>query len=301
MAPLRQERITVGDITLNVRLQGDPADPMILLLHGFPEYSGMWARLMEALSNRLFCVAPDQRGYATSSKPQGVDDYATGKIAADAIELIEHLSPDRPVYVVGHDWGAAVAYAVAMMRPDNVQALIIVNGVHPAAFQHALLTDPAQIEASQYMHKLCAADAEERFSADGFDKLFKMFAAFSDLSWMTEQERQDYLTAWQQPGALTGMLNWYRASPIHVPVLGEDVSGRDNPFDDPQKLRIRPRHLLIWGADDKALLTSSYARLEEFCDDLTIVEIPEADHWVINAKPGRVRDAIESFIDKSAD
>ena len=139
--------------------------------------------------------------------------------------------------------------------------MVIVNGVHPGPFQHALLTDPEQIEASQYIHKLCAADAEERFSADGFAKLFKMFAAFSDLSWMTEQERQGYLAAWQQPGALTGMLNWYRASPIHVPALGEDVSDRENPFDDPQKLRVQPRHLLIWGVEDKALLPSSHARL----------------------------------------
>lgn len=298
---LHQDRITVGEVTLNVRLQGDPGDPMMLFLHGFPEYSGMWARLMEPLSARFFCVAPDQRGYATSSKPDGVEQYATGKIAADALGLIAHFSPDRPVYVVGHDWGAAVAYAVAMMRPDQVQALIIVNGVHPGPFQHALLTDPAQIEASQYMHKLCAPDAEEKFSADGFAKLFKMFAAFSDLSWMTEEERQGYLAAWQHPGALTGMLNWYRASPIYVPASGEDASERQNPFDDPQKLRVLPPHLLIWGTNDAALLPSSYARLEEFCENLTIVEIPDADHWVINAKPDRVCEAITTFIDLKPD
>ena len=87
-APLRQELISISDVTLNVRLQGEPANPMMLFLHGFPEHSGMWARLMGPLSDRFFCVAPDQRGYAASSKPNGVDQYATGKIAADAIGLI---------------------------------------------------------------------------------------------------------------------------------------------------------------------------------------------------------------------
>jgi len=183
------------------------------------------------------------------------------------------------------------------MRPDLLKALIIMNGVHPAAFQHALLHDPAQGKASQYMHKLCAPEAEERFSADGFALLFKMFAAFSDLSWMTDADRKGYLAAWSQPGALTGMLNWYRASPIFVPDPDEDASDRENAFDNPKKLRVRPRHLLIWGQQDAALLPSSYARLNEFCDDLEIVEIADADHWVANAKPDHVREAIVSFID----
>lgn len=269
---------------------------MMLFLHGFPEYSGMWTRVMKPLSQRFFCVAPDQRGYATSSKPKGVEAYATGKLAVDAIGLINHFSPNRKVFVVGHDWGAAVAYAVAMMRPDLVEALIIINGVHPAPFQHALLNDPAQIKASQYMHKLCAPAAEERFSADEFALLFKMFAAFSDLSWMTDDEHQGYLDAWRQPGALTGMLNWYRASPVYVPSVGEDTSARANLFDDPRKLRVKSPHLLIWGQRDAALLPSSFARLSEFCDHLTVVEIADADHWVANAQPDRIAAEISSFI-----
>ncbi|MEM7058013.1 MAG: alpha/beta fold hydrolase [Pseudomonadota bacterium] len=295
--PLHQAMMSIGDVTLNVRRQGDPANPMILFLHGFPEYSGMWARLMEMLSDRFFCVAPDQRGYATSSKPEGVENYAAGKIAGDAIGLIEQLSPEQPVYLVGHDWGASVAYAAAIMRPDLLQGLIIVNGVHAGPFQHALLTDPAQVQASQYMHKLRAPEAEGRFSADGFALLFKMFAAFSDLSWMTEDERQSYVEAWSPPGALTGMLNWYRASPVYVPTPGEDTLARENPFSDTAKLRVRPRHLLIWGQRDAALLPSCYARLGEYCDDLKVVEIADADHWVVNAKPDLVAETIRSFID----
>ena len=116
---------------------------------------------------------------------------------------------------------------------------------------------------------------------------------------MTDQERQGYLDAWSVPGALTGMLNWYRASPVYVPAPAEDVSGKRNPFDDPEKLRVRPRHLLIWGTKDKALQPSTYARLEEFCDNLTIVEIPDSDHWVVNAKPELVCEAIATFIDQT--
>ena len=296
MNQMHQHMLTIGEVSLNVRFQGDPEHPAIVFLHGFPEYSAMWTKVMAALSNRFYCIAPDQRGYATSSKPEGIEHYTVPELSGDIVGLIEQVSAGRPVHLVGHDWGAAVAYAVAMKRPDLIADLVIINGIHAAAFQHALLTDPVQVQSSQYFHKLRHPLAAQKLSQDDFALMFKFFASFSDTSWMTEEERQGYIWAWGQPGAVDAMLNWYRASPIYVPKDGEDLSAMENPFDDTEKFRVRPRHMLIWGMNDHALRPSSFARLHEFCDDLTVRKIADADHWVVSARPDQVINALAGFL-----
>ncbi|MEM9140440.1 MAG: alpha/beta fold hydrolase, partial [Pseudomonadota bacterium] len=277
-------------------LQGDPANPVMLFLHGFPQFSAMWRGLMADLSDRFFCVAPDQRGYNLSSKPPQTDAYTARAIAGDAAGLIRHVSPGRRVHVVGHDWGASIAYALAIAEPDLLESLIVINGVHPGPFQEALLNDPAQIAASQYIRALRTEGMEERLSADGCAPLFELFARFSDVAWMDDAAKAAYRTAWSQPGAVSAMLNWYRASPIRVPRPGEDLRGLANPFADREKLRIHPRHLLIWAEGDHALLPSSHAGLEHYCESLTRAPISRGGHWVVNAAQAEVLDAILRFI-----
>jgi pimeloyl-ACP methyl ester carboxylesterase len=293
---LRETPIAVGDITLNVLTCGDPGKPLMMFLHGFPEYSGMWTEVMPRFAEDYFCVAPDQRGYNLSSRPKGKEHYKTSKMAGDAVALAEKLSPGAPIVLVGHDWGASVAYAMAMWKPEMISDLVIINGLHPATFQHALLTDPEQIRASQYFHYLRAPTTDEELAANGCLKLFDLFAYFSDVSWMTTRHRRDYLTAWSQPGAVTAMLDWYRSSPIHVPLPGEDVSRRENPFADTEKMRVKSRHLLIWGEGDPSLRTSCHRGLGDYCDDLTKVIVPDADHWIVGAKPDLIVNEITHFL-----
>lgn len=292
----RSEFFGLGSVTLHALVQGDPGNPAILFLHGFPQYSGMWRRLMAGLSDHFHCIAPDQRGYNLSSKPKEQESYAAGQIAGDAAGLIQLITPGRKAHVVGHDWGASIAYALAMTRPDLVESLIIINGVHPGPFQEALLRDPDQIAASQYIHNLRADGTAERLAADDCAKLMGLFGTFSDADWLTPTEQQDYLSAWQQEGAVQAMLNWYRASPIRVPKPGEDLSTVPNPFADTAKLRIRPRHLLIWADEDRALRPSSHLGLDAYCDALTRVSIEGSGHWVVNARPAEVLHAIRTFI-----
>ena len=124
---------------------------------------------------------------------------------------------------MAHDWGASVGYATAIAAPGRVARLAVVNGVHPGPFQRALVEDEAQRTASAYIHYLRDPKAEERLSADGYQKLLNMMTGFGQRPWMTAKEREGYIEAWSQPGALTGMLNWYRATPIVVPKAGEMV------------------------------------------------------------------------------
>lgn len=195
--------------------------------------------------------------------------------------------------VVGHDWGASVAYGLAMRAPERMARLIIVNGVHPIPFQRELARGGAQTEASQYITWLRNPAADEVLAADDYARLLQAFSANMDMSWLAGDVLAQYKQAWSGPGTLRGMINWYRASPLVVPKPGEMAPDLpDLPVD---AMRIRPKHLLIWGEGDTALLPESRAGLDDLCDDLTVRTFPDADHWIIHQKPDEVAALIADF------
>jgi pimeloyl-ACP methyl ester carboxylesterase len=293
---MRQQTVRVNGIELHLRAMGEPNAPLVLFLHGFPEYSGAWDGVLPAFAGAFHAVAPDQRGYALSSKPEGLEAYRIKHLVRDILALGDHLSPHRPFALVAHDWGASVGYATAIAAPSRVSKLVVINGVHPGPFQKAVVEDEAQRQASSYFHYLRDPQAEARLSANNFEKLLGMLSRFGPQPWLTPEKRAGYLEAWGQPGALTGMLNWYRATPIVVPRPGETVDPATLPKLDPAQLRVRMPHLVIWGMDDRALLPITRATLADYCDDLTVAEIPGADHWVVHQKTDEVIDHIRDFL-----
>ena len=292
MTDPRTEEVTLNGQPFFVRHWGDDGLPVLLMLHGFPEYGGAWAELAPLLAERFHCIAPDQRGYGQSWAPGEVSDYATSALVGDMAALIGH----RRVTVLGHDWGAAVAYGLAMFKPALVERLIIMNGVHPVPFQRALARGGAQTEASQYIHSLRRAGSEARLAEDDYDRLMKMFSKNMDLQWLTPDKAAQYRTEWAREGRLRGMINWYRASPLKVGTPGEEITDLpDLPLD---RLRVRCPHLLIWGTRDTALLPDATEGLEEFAPDLTRVEIAQADHWLHHQQPDEVARAILDWCDR---
>ncbi|MEN8891794.1 alpha/beta fold hydrolase [Planktotalea arctica] len=273
------------------RTWGDPSLPPLLMLHGFPEYSGAWAELATELQDTFYCVAPDQRGYGQSYCPSGVEAYRTGVLASDMAALMSELG--GPAIVMGHDWGASVAYGLAMFHPDLVSRLIIANGVHPVPFQRAMAAGGAQSTASQYINVLRETGSEVRFAANDFAKLMQLFSANMDLSWLTGEKLAAYKTEWSRAGRLEAMINWYRASPLVVAAPGRPL---ELPAMDPARLQVRCPHLLIWGMDDTALLPETREGLGEFAADLTLREIKGADHWVLHQKAGEVAGVVKDWI-----
>ena len=285
-----------GDIRLHYMSGGDRHAPLMVFLHGFPEFWIAWEPVFSAFAQDYHLVAPDQRGFNLSSKPSSAADYDTKHMVADLLALIDNLSPNQPIILCGHDWGASVAYAFAMRHGVRVEKLIIANGVHPMCFQKALFAGGAQNKGSQYMNRLREPGMAEIMSANGYKKMFGMLEGFSPTPWLTDDIRARYLEAWSQPGALEAMLNWYRASPMIVPPI--DAVPKEMIFDDSQrrKYRIAMPHLLIWGMDDPALLPEARADLHEFCDDLQVVEIAGADHWIIHSHGERVAAEMQKFL-----
>jgi len=178
-----------------VRTWGAPENPTVLMLHGFPEYSGAWEELADLLKDRFYCVAPDQRGYGQSYAPENVEDYKIGYLVEDLKGIIDHFL--GPVMVLGHDWGAAAAYALAIAHPDLVSKLVIMNGVHPIPFQRALLEDEAQNAASQYIPWLRREGSETILAKNDFARLIAMFSQSMDMGWMRDARLDRYKSAWK--------------------------------------------------------------------------------------------------------
>lgn len=280
-------------VELDVWTTGNPANPPILFLHGFPESHRTWRHQMAGLADHYFCIAPDQRGYARSDKPADVDAYRVPILVADVLAVADALGVG-PFTLVGHDWGGAVAWATALKHPDRVARLIQCNAAHPYVFQHTLVFDPAQRAASQYITEFRDRDVEGEVAEKGVEWFFEdRFAKISGGA-ISADDKAAYIDEWSQPGALTGMLNWYRASPMQVPA--PDAPAVSTPFLDAPFPRLTMPVLVIWGLQDEALLPCQLDGLDTHIADLTIIRVADAGHFIPWEQPEAVTKAMRGWL-----
>ena len=285
-----------GEVRLHHASVGEAGNPLIICLHGFPEYWAAWREVMHELADRFHVVAPDQRGFNLSSKPEEEEAYRAKNMVRDLAALADHLSPGRPFVLAGHDWGASIAYAYAFAHPGRLSHLVIANGTHPVCFQRAIIEDEEQRRASQYFHRLRGAGAAERMAENDFARTTKMLAGFSRTDWMTREIAAEYRAAWAQPGAMQAMLHWYNSSPIVVPAPGEPVNDAPLLSVPMEKVTVTMPHLVIWGEADEALRPACLRDLGRFAPDLQIRTIAGAGHWILHEKPREVAAAMRSFL-----
>ena len=287
-------RLRTG-VTLNVALDGPPDAPPVILLHGFPESHRTWREIAPRLRDCFRLVMPDQRGFAGSDRPQEVEAYKTATSVDDVFALADALSIDR-FSLVGHDWGGAVAWAAAMRGDRRLERLAIVNSPHPFLFQKSLIDDSGQRAASQYINAFRAPGIETMIESKGFDWFFeKTFSSHVDLWVISDREKRQYIADWSQPGALTAMLNWYRASPLVVPPPGMTVPLPDALLRLSRTISVPT--LVIWGMRDKALLPVQLEGLSEVVDDIEIVRIAEAGHFAPWETPDQVALPLRNFLE----
>lgn len=294
MTSFDHKRVSLSTgVELDVWTAGDPDNPPIIFLHGFPESHRTWRHQIAALSDRYFCVAPDQRGYAGSSKPKEISDYAVPKLVGDVIALADAFGLQRFI-LAAHDWGGAIGWATAIGRPDRVERLIIANAPHPYIYQHSLYDDPGQREGAQYVRIFREESFIQTIEKNGAEWFFDTtFNGRLDLIFNAE-ERAEYLEEWNNPGALRAMLNWYRASPVDVPEMGADI---ERPaFLDQSFPKIAMPVLVVWGMKDVALRPSQLVGLDEHLEDLTLVRIEGAGHFSPWEAPEAVTRAINDWL-----
>ena len=288
-----QRIILPTGVELDVWTAGDPANPPIIFLHGFPESHRTWGAQMEALASDHYCIAPDQRGFARSSKPPEISDYTPDKMVGDLFALADALGIER-FTLAAHDWGGAIGWAAALKHPERIARLIICNAPHPLIFQRTLIDDMAQRQASQYILTFRETDLEKRIAENGLDWFFEhSFMRHLKAIPVSAETRAAYLDEWGQPGALTAMFNWYRATPMRVPAMDE-TPPRPAYLDAPFPVLSMPV-LIIWGMKDPALLPCQLDGLDTLVADLTIARI-DCGHFTPWEAPKAVNVALRDFL-----
>lgn len=284
---------TAPGIEIVCRACGPVDAPRLVFLHGFPEGSFIWGGLLAHFGTRYRCLAPDLRGYGESSAPAEVAAYRAKHLVGDVAALVAQTGGPPVHAVIAHDWGGAVAWNLAALKPELLQRLVIVNSPHPGLFQRALATDAAQQASSAYMNDLCAPDAEARYAAADFAALFELLAHQGGAdAWLDDVTRAEYRALWSR--GLTGPLNFYRASPLR-PATASDPGAAAVQLP-PEMLRVRVPTLVIWGEADTALPPSLLDGLERHVPDLRIERVPGGTHWLVHEQPGRVAALIDGFI-----
>jgi pimeloyl-ACP methyl ester carboxylesterase len=283
--------VPTNGIRLHVEASGPEDGPLVVLLHGFPEYWGGLAKQMEPLAKADFrVIAPDQRGYNLSDKPRGVNAYRISQLAGDVIGLIDYFGREKAV-VIGHDWGAAVAWHVAIHAPEHVERLAILNVPHPASMARALTTFSRQILRSWYIYFFqIPALPELLLRAGNFAALRRMLQASAAPGVFSKEDMRCYTAAWSQPGALTAMINWYRAAARTA--LKQGLREMNSAADQ----HVRMPTLILWGEKDVALIPEMAAWSLEWCDQGELVRFPGVSHWVQHEKANEVTQRLIEFL-----
>ena len=283
MTDIRTARIGTNGISLHVAQAGRTGDPLLLLLHGFPEYWETWRDYMTTLVAAGFhVVVPDQRGYNLSDEPQEIEAYDLDWLAADVVGLADHFECRR-FTVVGHDWGGAVGWWIATFQPDRLERLVVINAPHPFVWREAMRSNPEQRRRSRYVALFRLPRLPELLlRRNRFAALVRGLEERATEDGLTHVEFDRYRAAWAAPGALTAMINGYRA------FMRRDLRLSSG-------LRIKLPVLLIWGEQDPYGVRELAEDSLRLCDDGRSIYLPSASHWVHHDERERCREAVLDF------
>ena len=274
---IEEKLIETNGIKLHTVMIGE--GPPLVLLHGFPDFWYGWKSVISGLKSHYKLIIPDMRGFNLSDKPKGVSNYKIELLIDDIKGLIESLNLGK-VYLAGHDWGGAVAWAFAEKYPNMLQKLAILNAPHMKIFQQKLRTDKKQQKASFYIFEFLKPDGEKFLFKDDYKWLkFAVFEGMINKKDFTDFDKEQYLKAWRQPGAILGGVNYYRANTSF-----KDSTGK-----------ITVPTLVIHGMKDIAVLPSVLDELSNYVSDLKVIRAENASHWVMHDAPELIISSFKEF------
>ncbi|HEX2910346.1 MAG TPA: alpha/beta hydrolase [Chloroflexia bacterium] len=277
--------IITNGITLHVVQAGPQQGPLVILLHGFPEFWYGWRKQIDYLAEKGYRVwAPDQRGYNLSEKPPKIKDYRVELLAKDIAGLIEAAGREK-AYIAGHDWGAMVAWNLAISYPEKVEKLAILNVPHPEVMRHALTHRLSQLVRSTYAIFFQIPWLPEKLTGlNNWMLGTRAMKSSSRPGTFSESDLEQYRQAWSQPGAMTSMLNWYRASVRYPPR-----------FPSTEAATVKVPTLIIWGAKDLFLKAEMAQQSLDYCQDGQLKYFEQATHWVQHEEAVSVNQLLADF------
>jgi epoxide hydrolase 4 len=275
--------VKTNGIKLHTMQAGPDGAPLVVFLHGFPETWRSWKKQMSPVLNEgYYVMAPDQRGYNLSDKPAQISAYHLEETMKDILGLILGSGREKAI-VVGHDWGGGVAWGLAMKYPGCVEKLIIANAPHPLVMISNVMRNPKQMARSLYMLFFQIPGLPEAMLRhDDWRLLIEGLRKTSSSGAFTEEDIEEYRRSWWKKGAMTGMLNWYRANFRQVPQLST--------------ANVHIPTLVLWGKKDHALSPDLVQDSLDFCTDGRLIMFEEASHWVQHEEPENVSNAILEFL-----
>jgi len=285
---LQHKFVNVNGIIMHYVTIGN--GPLIVFLHGFPEFWYSWRYQIPFFSKHFKVVVPDMRGYGETEKPAEINEYRIEKLVADIVELIHSLGQEKAI-VVGHDWGCAIAWSVAMMLPSIVEKLIVMNMPHLAVFQKNAFRNYEQMQKSWYMFFFLLQDVpENRLSSNNFEFLKHLFEiSIKRKEKFTQSDIEDYVSSWSKEGGITGGINYYRAN-----LNAEFWGSLDESIPFP---KIKSATLQIWGEEDIFLRKELTEGTNEFVDaPFSLKTIPNCGHWIQQEAPEEVNQVIDEFL-----
>jgi pimeloyl-ACP methyl ester carboxylesterase len=271
-----------SDVTLHAVAAGPRNGPVVVLLHGFPEFWYGWHKQITPLANAGFrVIAPDQRGYNLSSKPAGVASYALAELVSDVIAIADQLGQQK-IFLAGHDWGAVVAWSTALLHPQRIAKLAVLNVPHPSVMRRFLSAHLRQMLRSWYIFFFQLPYLPEAlFSSFNFRIGTRSLLDSSRPGTFSPEDLAQYRVAWSQPGALTAMINWYRA-----------LFRVRTKFPD-RTVRVPTR--ILWGEHDAFLLTEMAHESLRYCTDAELFTFAGATHWLQHEEAARVSQLLIDF------
>ena len=279
--------IETNGIKLHVVMAGPKYGQPVLLLHGFPEFWYGWRKQIPALVEAGYrVIVPDQRGYNLSDKPKGIKAYRLDKLADDILGLMDAFGYDM-VNLIGHDWGAIVAWALAIWHPGRLRKLGILNVPHPNVMIRFLRRgDPEQLRRSWYIFAFQIPWLPEYFlHKNDWLNAVRVLRGSGKIHTFTNEDIAEYKQTWFQPGAMTAMINWYRAAVRYLPKLLKDV-------------QVKVPTLMIWGMQDTALSHRMARPSMDYCDEGKLAFFEDATHWVQHDEAETVNQLLIEFLSK---
>jgi pimeloyl-ACP methyl ester carboxylesterase len=254
----------------------------VVLLHGFPEFWYGWRRQIEPLAAAGFrVIVPDQRGYNLSSKPRGAAAYALTELVSDVVAIADQLGQEK-IFLAGHDWGAAVAWSTALLHPQRIAKLVVLNVPHPSVMRKFLSTRPQQLLRSWYMFFFQFPWLPEAlFSAFNYRMGVRALLRCSRPGIFSDEDLAQYRAAWSQQHAVSSMINWYRAL-FRVRVKFPDKT-----------VRVPTR--ILWGERDAFLLAEMAQESLRYCTSAELFTFANATHWLQHEEPTRVSELLIDF------
>jgi pimeloyl-ACP methyl ester carboxylesterase len=281
---LNFRHVTTNGIALHIAESGSRDGPLVILLHGFPEFWYGWRHQIRALAAAgYWVVAVDQRGYNLSDKPAGKQAYDLDFLTDDIAGIADALGRDR-FSIVGHDWGGIIAWWAAGRYPQRLDRFAVLNAAHPSVWREAIKNDRSQRRKSWYIGMFqLPAFPEWAMRRRRFRVLIDTLKSAARPDAFSDDDLHLYRGAWEQPGALTGMVDWYRA-----------IAAKDLPAVE--SIHIEVPALILWGVNDKYAIRNLAERMRLLCTNVKVEYFERATHWLQHDEPSAVSDRLVDFL-----